>query len=152
MWSSRRVRNAADRLVQPGADPGHLRLGDPGPAQRDDQVVDRAGGHAVDVGLHHHRIQGLVDPPARRQDLGKNDPARSFGIASCDVAGLRGEQPRPGTVALSGPRLGALVAAGADHLGRFGLDQLLQHHPHRLPDQSTPSPVRNASNNSDTAD
>src|SRR3954453_21258634 len=47
-----------DDLVEAGADPGHLGLGDPGvDAQRGDQVVDAAGRDAADVGLHHHRIQ-----------------------------------------------------------------------------------------------
>jgi len=49
-------------FVEFAADPRHLRLGDPGVgAQRFDQVIDRTGGHSVDVGLHHHREQGPVD-------------------------------------------------------------------------------------------
>ena len=52
----------ADDLVEPGADPRHFGLGDPRlDPQRGDQIVDRAGRHAVDVGLHHHRVQRLVD-------------------------------------------------------------------------------------------
>jgi hypothetical protein len=51
--------------VQVGADPGDLGLGDAGVgAQRADQVVDLAGAHAVQVGLHHHREQRLINPPA----------------------------------------------------------------------------------------
>ena len=52
------------------------------------------------------------------------------------------------------PRLGALVAGSADTLGRFGLDQLLHREPTnaRFRSTPTPSPVRNASNGSDTAD
>ena len=61
------------------------------------QVVHGAGGHAVDVGLHHHRVQRLVDPSAWGQDRGKNDPARSLGTASwmspACVVNNRGRDP-----------------------------------------------------------
>jgi len=64
-----------DDLVQPGADPRDLGLGDPGvDPQRGDQVVDGSGGDPADVGLHHHRIQGLVDPAASLAA-----PRRAFG-------------------------------------------------------------------------
>jgi hypothetical protein len=59
-------RPAAERghlIVQVGADPRHLALGDP---RRDseglDQVVNLAGRHPVQVGLHDHREQGLIHP------------------------------------------------------------------------------------------
>ncbi len=58
----------------------HLALGDAavGP-DGPDQVVDLAGAHPMQVGLHHHREQPLVDPAAALQQRGKNDPARSWG-------------------------------------------------------------------------
>jgi len=58
-----------DDLVQAGADAGDLGLGDARvDTQRRDQVVDRPGGHAGHVGLHYHRVQRLVDAPARFED------------------------------------------------------------------------------------
>ena len=66
---------------------------------------------------------------------GKNDPFRSFGMRQLHVPGLGRQQPRPRPVAVGDPGLGALVPAGADLLGCFGLDQLLHHQPDRLTDQ-----------------
>jgi hypothetical protein len=52
-------------LVQAGADAADLGLGDARvDPQRRDQIVHRAGGHAGDVRLHHHRVQRLVDAAA----------------------------------------------------------------------------------------
>jgi hypothetical protein len=71
----------ADGLVQTGADPGDLGLGDPRvDAHRLDQVVDAASRDALDVGLHHHRVQGLVDAAAGLEDHREDDPLRSLGI------------------------------------------------------------------------
>jgi hypothetical protein len=64
-----------DALVEPGADPGDLGLRDPGGAHRDHQVLHAAGRDAVDVGLHHHRIQRLVDATARFEDRGEERSA-----------------------------------------------------------------------------
>lgn len=45
--------------------PRHLAFGDPGVgAQRLDQTVDLAGGHVLQIGLHHHREQALIHPAA----------------------------------------------------------------------------------------
>jgi hypothetical protein len=45
-----------DLVVELGADPGDFALGDPRRhPQRLDQVIDLAGRHAVQVGLHDHR-------------------------------------------------------------------------------------------------
>ena len=66
---------------------------------------------------------------------GKNDPLRSFGIRSSTspalVASSRARAPLRSVTRV----LGALVAGGADPLGRLGFDQLLHHHPDRLADQ-----------------
>ena len=52
-------------LVQALADAAHLRFGDAArPALRLDQGVDLAGGDPTGVGLHHHGVEGLVDPAA----------------------------------------------------------------------------------------
>jgi len=49
-------------------------------------------------------------------------------------------------------RRGPCGAFGADDLRRFGLDQLQQDNPDRLPNQTRAVPARTASSNSDTAD
>ncbi len=67
--------------------------------------------------------------------LGKKLPARSLGNLQLHVAGLGGQKAPPVPVALGLAGLGALVAPGADHLGRLGLDQFLEHQAHRLADQ-----------------
>lgn len=74
------VAERGDLGVQVGADPRRLGLGDPrDDAESLDPVVDLTGSRPVQIGLHHHREQGLVHPPPLSSD-GKNDPVRSFGI------------------------------------------------------------------------
>jgi len=61
-----------DLLVQVGADPRDFALADAAVGtQRPDQVVDLAGGDPVQVGLHHHREQRLIDPAAPLQQAGE---------------------------------------------------------------------------------
>ena len=57
--------------------------------ERGDQVVDRPGRDPVHVGLHHHRVQGLVDPPPRLEDR----PGRT---TPCAASGSAAPHPRPG--------------------------------------------------------
>ena len=78
----RAVAERVDLDVELGADPRHLRLRDPRvDPQRLHQIVDRAGRDALDVGLHDHRVQRLIDPPARLDSNdGKKLPCDSFGI------------------------------------------------------------------------
>src|SRR3954452_2160254 len=130
------LAEGGDDLVEAGADPGHLRLGDPRvDAQRGDQVVDAAGRDAADVGLHHHRIQRLVDAAAGFEDDREERPLPQLRDAQLHVTGLGGQQPVTCAVAFSGPGVGALILPGADPLGRLGFDQLLHDHPDRLADQ-----------------
>jgi hypothetical protein len=140
-----RVAERTHRLIQAGADPRHLGLGDPGvDAQSGDQVIDRTGGDPVHVGLHDHRVQGLIDPPAWFQDHREERALTQLRDPQRHIPGLGGQLPVPVTVALGRARRRAFVAGRADHLGRLGLDQLLQHHPNRLPDQihALPGPER----------
>jgi hypothetical protein len=58
-----------------------------------------------------------------------------LGDLQLDVTSLSGQQTRPVTVALIGARVAAFVAAGADVLGGFELDQFLHHHAHGVTDQ-----------------
>jgi hypothetical protein len=132
-------RPAAERrhgLVQPCADPRHLRLRDAGvDAERGHQVVDGAGGDAVDIGLHHYRIQGLVDPAPRLQDHREERALPQLRDPQLHIPGLGRKQPGSGPVAVGDTRFGALIAVGADPLTRLCFDQLLHHQPHRLADQ-----------------
>lgn len=53
-----------------------------------------------------------------------------------DVAGFRRAPSRAVAAAVGGVALGAFIAAGADDLSRFGLDQLLQDQADGLADES----------------
>ncbi len=141
----------ADGGIREHADFG---LGDPGPAESDDEVVDGAGGHAVDVGLHHHRVEGLVDPPPRRGDkmLGKNDPARSFGTVNAMspawVVSRRGRDPLRSVVRDS---VRSYRPAPITAVASASISSCIATRTHSRM-KSVPSPVRNTSINSDTAD
>jgi hypothetical protein len=64
----RPVAERAHLLVEVGADSAHFGLGDAGvSAQGADQVVDLPRRDPVQIGLHHHREQRLVDPPPALQ-------------------------------------------------------------------------------------
>jgi hypothetical protein len=116
-----------DVPVELGADAGHLALADPGPAERDDQVIDPAGADAFDVGLHHHRVQRDVDAPARGEQRREERPGPHLRNLHRQVAGGRGDRLVAAAVALRRARVAALVGASADVRGRFGIDDGLQH-------------------------
>jgi hypothetical protein len=75
------------------------------------------------IGLHHHRQQRPVDPAARLQQRGEERALPQFRDAQFDIAGLGGQQPGAGAVAMGGPGGRALITASADHLRRFRFDQ-----------------------------
>ena len=70
----RPVEKAADLVVDLAAQPGDLALGDAGHAHGLHQVVDRAGGHTLDIGLLDHRRQRLLSHPPRLQEDGEIAP------------------------------------------------------------------------------
>lgn len=113
----------------------------PDPAVRSqclDQVVDQAGGDAVDVGLHDHRIESLVDPaPAFEQAL-EEAACPEFGDRQVQVAGLRGQRLVPVSVAQRDACGSVLIPLCADRRGGLGLDQLLQHPLGHRPDEFEP--------------
>lgn len=116
------------RLVELGADARDLAFGDAGVrAQGLDQVVDRAGGHAVDVDLDDDRVQGLVDAAAALQQAGEEAAAAELGDREVQVAGGGGQGLVAVAVAVVGTRVGVLVPLGADPRARLGLDQFLEH-------------------------
>ena len=77
--------------VEALADAAHLRFGDAAlTAQRHHQLVHLACGDSGDVGLHHHRPQGPVDPPAGFQQRWEEAPRPEAWDAQLDVTGWRG--------------------------------------------------------------
>jgi hypothetical protein len=83
--------------------------------------------------LHHHRIQGLVDPPPRLQDRREERAPPQLRDPQLHIAGLATSLGRDPFWSVT--RLGALIAAGADALTGFGLDQLLHDQTDRLANQ-----------------
>ena len=113
-------------MVQVLADPGHLGLGDPGLGPESfDQVIDLPRGNPVQVGLHHHSVEGLVHAAATFQQGREKRPVPQLGDLQVQVTGGGRQRPGPGPVALGGPCLGAFERGGADKRGRLGLDELL---------------------------
>ena len=71
----RPIPERGDLGVQVGADPRDLALGDPGVGtERLDQVVDLPGRDTVQVGLHDHREQRLVDAAPALEQRGEERP------------------------------------------------------------------------------
>ena len=90
-----------------------------------DQIVDFAGRGAVQVGLHHHREQALIDSAAALQQRRKERPRPQLGDPQLQVSGDSTQRACPRPVALIDPHLGALVRAGANHRGQLRVDQRL---------------------------
>jgi hypothetical protein len=112
--------------VEIGADTGDLELADAGVgAERLDQIVDRPGQDAVQVGLHHHREQRLIHPPPAFQQRREERPGPQLRDPQLQIPGRGRQDPRPMPVPLGQPRLGPPVRAGADHRRQLGLDQRL---------------------------
>ncbi len=131
----RPVGERTDLGVQIGADPADLTLADAGVGtQRADQVIDLARGDAVQIGLHHHREQRLINPPPALQQRGKKRPGPQLGDPQLQIPGRRAQRARAGAVPLGGTGLGALVRGGTDHRGQLGLDQGLVDRGGRRPD------------------
>lgn len=121
------VVESGDLGVEACADAGDLGLRHSrAHAQRGDEVVDTAGRDAVDVGLHDHRMQGLVDPSAAFEQRGEERAGPQFGDLDLDVAAGGRDRLAAVSVAVRGSGVGAFVAAGAESLGGLGFDQLLQ--------------------------
>ena len=113
MWSRRRVRNAPTISSSPAQirDTSDFEIPESTP-KRGDQVVDRAGRHAVDVGLHHHRVERLIDPSAGLQD-------RREERCPCAAWGCAARCRRPGSpTAAAGSRCGQWCGCRCVRSGR----------------------------------
>lgn len=116
-----------------GANAGDLGLGDAGiVSEGADQVVHRPGGDAVDVGLHDHRVQSPVEPPAAFEQSWEERPRAQLRDLRLDVTDRGRDRLGAVPVAVRGAALGALVAVGADRRRGFGLDQCLQAGTHEF--------------------
>jgi hypothetical protein len=120
------VAELGNFLVQTRADPRHLRFGDPGvSAERFDEVIHFAGRDAVDVGLHHDREQGLVNPAAPLQQRGEERTGAQLRDLQIKISGRGRQRPRADAVAVRGAVAGTFERGGADERGRFRIDQFL---------------------------
>lgn len=91
------VPERSNLTIQVRANPRHFGLGDASVrAEGLDDVIDLPGGHPMQVSLHHHREQGLIDPAAPLQQR-RERPWRSLGIfkfrSPAVVVGTRGRDP-----------------------------------------------------------
>jgi len=111
-----------DLVVDLFAQPADLALGDAAAAHRLDEVVHRAGGDSLDVGLLDHRCERLLGQPAGLQEPREVRPLAQLGDAQLDRPGPGLPVPVPVAVALDQP-LGALLA-----MGRPGQGAHLQLH------------------------
>jgi len=105
--------------------------------QRPHQGIDLAGRHPTDVGLHDHRIQGLIDPAAGLEARGQETAGPQLGDLELNVAHLGGEAAAPVAVAIAEPLLGAVVAVSTQNGGDLQLDQPLQAVASQFGDQLT---------------
>ena len=130
------IQEGLHLLVDLLTDATHLRLGDAAlGAQRRHQGIDLAGGDAVDVGLHDHRVQGLIDPAARLQDRGNEAAGSQFGDLQREITHLGGEGAGAVAVAIPQALVGSLMALSTKEGGNLQLDQLLQAMACQLRDQ-----------------
>ena len=106
------VPERPDLLIEVRADPRDLGLADPGVgAQGLDQVVDLPGRDPVQVGLHHHREQRLVDPPPTlEQARGRTTRPAAWGSAAPD-------HPRSWSASAAGTRCAASVRSSVRSQG-----------------------------------
>jgi hypothetical protein len=88
----------------------------------------------VQVSLHHHREQRLVDPPTPLQQGREERPCPQLRDPQLQIPRGGGQQPGPAPVALRGPLVGALPGPSADHTGQLGVDQRLVDRLRRGPD------------------
>jgi hypothetical protein len=109
----RPVEESLDLVVDLRAEPADLALRDAGPAHGLDEVVDRTGRDAVDVGFLDHRRQRLLGHPPRLEEAWKVRALAQLRDAQLDRACARLPVPVAVAVALDEPVSRPLAKAGA---------------------------------------
>ncbi|MNC84518.1 hypothetical protein D3C83_00740 [compost metagenome] len=122
-----RAKRRHHRVELP-ADARDLRFRHPVEAEPLQQVIDLPRRHAVHVGFLHDRQQRMLGPPAGLQQRREIGPGRDLGDRQLDRPHARIPPPGPGAIAKPAPRLGALMALGADQPGDLRLHQRLRQH------------------------
>lgn len=88
----------------------------------------------MDIGLHHHREQCLIDTAAPFQQRREERPLPQLREAQFKVSGCRGQGARTGAVALRHTLRGPFERGCADERGSLRIDQLLIQRFGRHPD------------------
>lgn len=88
----------------------------------------------MDVSLHHHREQGLIDPAAALQQRREERPRPQLRDPQIQIPGRGRQRPRTGAVADRDTTLRAFIRGRADERGRLRVDQLLIELLRREPD------------------
>ena len=137
----RPVAPGRHQLVQLGADPRHLGLGDALQPHRPGHVIDPPGRHPLHIALHDHRGQGPLGPPARLQQRREVAAGAQLGDRQLDRPDPGVPVPWPIPIAVGHPLGAALAVLGAD-LGRhLDLHQRLGKGAHALAQEVDVSPV-----------
>ena len=118
------------QLIQLGADPGDLGLGQAGDAHGLGDVLDPPGRDALDIALGHDRGQGPLGPPPRLQERGQVAALPDPRDLQVDRADPSVPIPGPVAVAVGGPLRVALAVLGTDLGADLGIHQRLSEHPH----------------------
>src|SRR5207237_7844022 len=121
--------------VDPAAPAADLALGNAGHAHRLDQLVDRAGRDALDVGFLDHRGERLLGHPPRLQKARKITAAAQLGDAQLDRAGARLPNPVAVSITVIDPLSAALAVRGAGQALDLQFHQTLRGKPNHLAQQ-----------------
>src|SRR5436190_22101594 len=124
---------ALDRPLEEGlhlaidllAQPADLAFGHAAGAHGLDQVVDRAGRDALDIGLLYHRGERLLRHPARLEETREIRSLPQLRDAQFYTAGPRLPVPVPVSVALDKPQRALLAVAGPGGCSHLHLHQPL---------------------------
>jgi hypothetical protein len=112
-------------LVELGAHPADLRLGDAVQAHRAGNIIHPAGRHALHIALRDHRGQRLLRPPARLQHRRQVAAVAHPGDRQLDRARPGVPIPRPVAVAMRHTIQGALAMLSTNLLADLGFHQRL---------------------------
>ena len=131
----RAVEEGRNLVVDLAAQAADLALGNAGHAHRLDQLVDRAGRDALDVGFLDHRGERLLGHPPRLQKAREITAAAQLGDAQLDRAGARLPNPVAVSITVIDPLSAALAVRGAGQALDLQFHQTLRGKPNHLAQQ-----------------